>query len=320
MPYVIYNAKRGLIATNLALRSHEFDNATWTKTNVTVTADNTTAPDGSSNMDRIVETAVNAVHSVSQSSASLDDNTVYTASVYAKQGQRTWIAILITKKDGTVGSAYFNLATGAVGTTSGVTASIVASSNGAYRCIAYCDVLTGATTPSVEVRLATGDGTSSYLGVTTDGAFLWGFQLVEGSSALEYDPTQTATAHASGSSYTIGFDAEQLDPSFSTKRTQRVSLGGSTETIFQRTEEKWAVKTSILEESDIPQWRELLKSVAGGETFTFDPYGTTSVGADGLRTTTADDAKSVIMDSDSWSEERESSTRMYRVSFTVKVV
>lgn len=320
MPYVIYTGKRGLITTNLALRSQEFDNASWTKTNVTVTADNTTAPDGSSTMDRIVETAVNAVHSVSQSFSSLSNSTVYTASVYAKQGERTWIALFITKKDGAIGSAYFNLATGEVGTTSGVTASIVASSNGSYRCIAYCDVLTGATTPSVAVRLATGDNTSSYLGVTTSGVYLWGLQLVSGSSALEYNATTSSTAHSSGSTYTIGFEAEQLDPSFQTKRTQSVSLGGATETTFQRTEERWQVKSTILEEEDVAEWREFLKSTAGGEGFTFDPYGSTTLGSDGLRTTTASDAKSVIMDSDQWSEERESSTRMYRIGFTVKVV
>ena len=41
--------------TNLLLRSEEFDNANWTKSRATVTANAATAPDGTSNADKLVE-------------------------------------------------------------------------------------------------------------------------------------------------------------------------------------------------------------------------------------------------------------------------
>lgn len=318
MAYITYAAKRDKITTNIAQYSEQFDNAYWTKTNVTVTADNTEAPSGSTVADRIVETAVTAVHEVSRSFSTLTNSATYTLSLYAKQGERTWIALFITKKDGTTGIAYFNLAAGTVGTTSGVTASIVASSNGFYRCVVSASVLTGATTPVVGYRLASADNTSSYLGVITDGLFAWGAQLVLGSAALEYDATTSADAHATGSSYTINFDAEVLDRSTKTTKHKHTSLGGNTETNFLRRDILWAVKTSILQESELAQWRELLGSIAGGESFTFDQYGSSSLGTDGLRTTTTDSPASFSMESDSWSEDREGSARLYRIAFNVK--
>lgn len=320
MAYVTYTGKRGLITTNRATYSEDLTNAAWTKTEVTITADATTSPNGSTTMDRIVEAATTAVHSVSQSFSTLTDSTTYTYSIYGKQGERTWIAIFVTKKDGTTGSAYFNLATGVVGTVSGCTAAIVASSNGSYRCSITADVLTGATVPKYETRLATGDTVSSYLGVITSGAFAWGGQLVAGSLALEYNATTTAQAHAVGSSYSIGFDALSLDSDFTIVSKDHISLGGGSQGVISRIEERWSTKTDIIEETDLPKWREFLKSVAGNETFTFDPYGTTTVGSDGLRTITLSDVKNVKLDSKSWKEEREQSTRKYRISFTVRVI
>lgn len=43
--------------TNLLLRSQEFDNASWVKTNATVTANDTTAPDGTTTADKVAATA-----------------------------------------------------------------------------------------------------------------------------------------------------------------------------------------------------------------------------------------------------------------------
>ena len=321
MAYITYAAKRDKITTNIAQYSEQFDNAYWTKTNVTVTADNTTPPIGSiATADRIVETAVNATHQVSRSFTTLTDSTIYTYSVYAKQSQRTWIALFITKKDGTTGIAYFNLATGAVGTTSGVTASIVASTNGFYRCIVYASVLTGGTTPVAGYRLASADNTSSYLGVITDGLFAWGSQFILGSVPGEYNETTSADAHATGSSYTINFDAESLDRSTKVTKHKQTSIGGNTETNFQRREICWAVKTSILEQADLIQWREAMASIAGGETFTLDPYGSSTLGVDGIRAITTDGALSCIMDSDSWQEDREGSAKLYRIGFSAKVI
>lgn len=318
MAYVIYNAKRNLITTNIALYSEQFDNAYWTKTNVTVTANNTTAPDGTATMDRIVETAVNALHEVTRS-FTLTDSATYKWTVFGKQNQRTWIQLFFTKKDGTTGSAYFNLATGAVGTTSGVTTSIVASDNGSYRCSVSTSVLTGATTPVCGYRLATGDGVNSYLGDIANGVYAWGAHL-ELTDAPEYNPTTTAQAHTVGSSYGLGFDAEQLDRSTKTQKHRKTSIGGNIETSYMRQEITWAVKATLFGEADLKFWREFIGSVSGGEAFTFDPYGSSVVGTDGLRDTVSDTPLTCILDSDSTSEDREGTSRYYRIGFNVRVL
>ena len=66
---------------NLLLYSQEFDNAAWTKTNGTVTANSDTAPDGTVTADTFTATAANAtlVQSITAIAAQ------YTYSVYLKR-------------------------------------------------------------------------------------------------------------------------------------------------------------------------------------------------------------------------------------------
>ena len=51
---------RRAAGVNLCLQSQAFDNASWTKTRATITTDATTAPDGTSTADKIVEDATAA--------------------------------------------------------------------------------------------------------------------------------------------------------------------------------------------------------------------------------------------------------------------
>jgi type 1 fimbria pilin len=60
--------------TNLVLYSEEFDNAYWTKTNVTITANATTAPDGNLTADKLVENSVNGNHFIYRSQATFTVN------------------------------------------------------------------------------------------------------------------------------------------------------------------------------------------------------------------------------------------------------
>ncbi len=52
--------------TNLLTYSEAFDNAAWTKTNLSITANSTTAPDGQVTMDKALETVTNGEHSATQ--------------------------------------------------------------------------------------------------------------------------------------------------------------------------------------------------------------------------------------------------------------
>jgi hypothetical protein len=70
--------------TNLALRSEEFNDATWVKTNASITANSTTSPSGVVDADKVVENQLSAIHAVSASiSLSVGANTL---SIYAKRG------------------------------------------------------------------------------------------------------------------------------------------------------------------------------------------------------------------------------------------
>jgi hypothetical protein len=72
--------------TNLALQSESFDNASWTKATVTVTANYSTAPDGTMTAERIVPTGGNNggyINRVYQPINTISGST-YTISVWAK--------------------------------------------------------------------------------------------------------------------------------------------------------------------------------------------------------------------------------------------
>lgn len=70
---------------NLLTYSQEFDNAAWTKTAVTVTANVTTAPDGTATADAMYETTANVVNHAVQASGAFS-TAPGTLSIYLKKG------------------------------------------------------------------------------------------------------------------------------------------------------------------------------------------------------------------------------------------
>ncbi len=170
---------------NLLQRSEEFDNAVWSKTNATITANSTTAPNGTLTADSLIEDSTNNLHIASQS-VSLAGG-IYSASVYVKPNGRNWVFINIAAA-GSYG-AYFDIANGVVGTIQAniTSATMTSAGNGWYRCVITAN--TGVTSPRIAIYTATANGTNSYTGDGTSGLFIWGAQLVEGSSAQTYFPT-----------------------------------------------------------------------------------------------------------------------------------
>lgn len=68
--------------TNLCLRSEEFDNAVWTKSSVTVTANASVSPDGTKTAERIVGTGTGDGHTLQVFSAVTSGDVIF--SVYLK--------------------------------------------------------------------------------------------------------------------------------------------------------------------------------------------------------------------------------------------
>lgn len=187
-----------LASTNLCLQSESLDNASWTKTSVTISADATTAPDGASTADKLVEdSGAGIAPRIEQAFTGATDNTNQTTSFFVKAAERSWCSIWIRKKDNAVVGAAFNLGSGAWGTavSAGVTRHApIALTNGWYRISITVDTLSGATTPGGQLRVQQSDSISTITGDGTSGIYAWGAQYEANRSfPTSYIPTTTAS-------------------------------------------------------------------------------------------------------------------------------
>jgi hypothetical protein len=193
--------------TNSLLQSGAFETASWTLTNVTVTANNIAGPDNLSTADAVFETTATGTHGVSQSVSKSGASLTFSYSVFIKPNGRDWAQITISSGGNGV-IKYFNVTTGALGSSviagtgfALVDSKIRLAANGFYRCelIVSTDAATSLT---VTTRTATADGTASFAGDVTKGVFLYGAQLEAGSYATSYIPTTTATVTRNGDAVT----------------------------------------------------------------------------------------------------------------------
>jgi hypothetical protein len=176
---------------NLLLQSQTFDNAYWTKTNITVTANSTTAPDGTTTAESILETATTGSHQVFRGLTQLSGT--YVTSIFAKANGRNWLAIN-TNFASVQRVSFFDLENGVVGSVPvGFTASIVDVGDGWYRCVVVGPRGINAYPGIFMTALSDGNSTvpPSYAGDITKGLFLWGAQFEQGSAVTAYTPTTT---------------------------------------------------------------------------------------------------------------------------------
>ena len=185
---------------NLLLQSQALNtSANWALFRTTVSADTTAAPDGTTTADTLTDTADANSHYLQQL-FSATSGLAYTFSIFAKKGVGAtapdWIQL--TFGSGQFGAVYanFNLSTGAVGTTSGLTAAITASTNGFYR-ISVTATATASSASALGAIAFTNNSDAtgrlpSYTGATTSDIFLWGAQLEQRSAVSNYTPTTTA--------------------------------------------------------------------------------------------------------------------------------
>lgn len=171
---------------NLASYSEQFENGAWTKVNATITTNTTTAPNGTLTADKLTATATTSTHILLQQPAGSVSGATSTLSIYAKSAELSNIQFV--NNAGGLGVANFDLSAGTAVLVHGVSASIENVGNGWYRCImTYTPTTSGIY--NVQIRLADSSGNTTFLGNGTDGVFLWGAQLVEGTTAQTYLPT-----------------------------------------------------------------------------------------------------------------------------------
>jgi len=145
----------------------------------------------------ISDTTASSSHIIKSNSISIQSGQKYTYSIYLKANQLNYVRVLFA--DTTVSkflSAYFNLSSGIVGTTSeGSTATLDSATienigDGWFRCVVSGDLDT-TTTAQLRVYLAEGDNDSSFDGNGSSSIYIYGAQLVKGTSAKTYFPTTT---------------------------------------------------------------------------------------------------------------------------------
>jgi hypothetical protein len=176
---------------NLLLRSQEFDTASWFKARATVTANSTAAPDGTTTADTLTQTSGQTNGgALTQSGLSAVNGLSYTLSVFAKPDGKNFISVGEDLGTGSIRRTYFDVSTGAVGTTAaGHTASIAASSNGFYRCVITFSA-NASRSGIAYIFMADADNNTTV--VDSGGVFIWGAQIEQRSSVTAYTATTTA--------------------------------------------------------------------------------------------------------------------------------
>ena len=156
--------------------SEKFDDASWSKARLTVSANAIVGPSGRTDADKIIDDTHNNNHSIFKA-ANVSNSSKYVWSIYAKAGELTW-GYLST--DNAQFTAYLNLSNGTLGTNTRVTLfKSIPMGNGWYR---YCIMFTATVTASINIYLSTSpDGTTfNYAGTGTQGFYIWGACFEQG--------------------------------------------------------------------------------------------------------------------------------------------
>lgn len=160
-------AAKGLLiepaATNLLLRSREFDNASWIKTDTTITANAANGVGGTATMDLCTEGT--AASAQTRQTATITANSTDTFAIDVKRGNTDWIRLLVyeTATPSNYVSGWFNSGAGAAGsaanggTGTGAAVDIRNLGNGIYRCILTGAVNNSATAITARAHSASGD-------------------------------------------------------------------------------------------------------------------------------------------------------------------
>jgi len=192
--------------TNLVTYSEQFDNAAWTKSGATVTANVTTSPDGTTTADKLVENSANSGHFITQNFGNgLNPGTIYSYTVFVKASERTYCTVQMWGNSQRLGIA-INLSTGAIVQTDTANTTLLSSSvipfpNGWYRVNITGSGNTANTYGLYLAGVAVWDGVGnavwqdgkSYQGNGTSGIFVWGAQVEQNSYATSYIPTTAST-------------------------------------------------------------------------------------------------------------------------------
>jgi hypothetical protein len=196
-----WTKSNSFVQTNLCVNSEVFTSG-YTLTGVTASADTAVSPTNVQSADSITETSATSQHILFKATdlAAVTSGTSYVFSIYAKANGRNFVQLFAdSTRFGSNAWANFDLNTGAVGFIGAAsTASIQNVGNGWFRCVMVCPATSTGNAAQMQVSLLDVDTNSrapSYAGNSSLGVFIWGAQLVQGSTAGDYQRTDS-TARA----------------------------------------------------------------------------------------------------------------------------
>ena len=199
---------------NMFSYTEDFTNGYYGKTSLSVTANTTTAPNGTTTADTVTVTGTSDnLLRAGYGASSFDSNVYQTTSIYVKKGNARWFKIRnIYASDG-VGNAWFDLDNGILGTIgSGQTATITSVGNGWYRLTLTAYKPTGATN-IVDFSVTANNGSNQ--GNVNDFTYIWGSQVQVSATATDYQPIATTPANRFVSQFKYNLkDARDLDAAF----------------------------------------------------------------------------------------------------------
>jgi hypothetical protein len=189
------------------VQSEAFSTSTWTLSNSSVTANNTTSPEGLVNAYKLTENTANSSHRITQTSPT-SSGQVYTQSIFAKDdGSGRFLRMF--RGSGTYNVGVFNLTNGVVYSQSGsnlISADIVPYTNGWYK----CSITFTAQFSNIASYIALQNGSlDSYTGDGTSGIYIYGASLELGTQT-SYIPTM-GTAQTRAADVCTGNVSEQFN-------------------------------------------------------------------------------------------------------------
>jgi len=188
---------------NLCTYSQRFDVTSggwnYNSASVTVTADQTAAPDGSLSADKVTATAGGSYHYLSRG-ITVVAGSVYTTSIYLKYLNNTH-AFIACPNDANLTTV--NLQTGVLGTVAaGVSSAAVDMlANGWIRL--RFTFTAPSTSSQVSVGLAANQNAATISAAGTEAMYVWGAQLEAGSFATSYIPTTSGSATRNADNVTM---------------------------------------------------------------------------------------------------------------------